>query len=74
MSCVQFSLFTMTFANQVCYWLIRVVWSGINQSQTRIVKDILNSDNSYVFYLLCIIDIQNIFNIRNSIQINFIHP
>ena len=66
MSCVQFSLFTMTFAIQVCDWLICVVWLGINQSRTRIIKDIVNSENSYVIYLLLIIDIQNIFNIRNS--------
>ena len=32
--CVQFSVFTMTFAIQLCDWLICVVWMGINQSQT----------------------------------------
>jgi hypothetical protein len=57
----------MTFAIHVCDWLIRVVWLGINQSRTRIIKDFVNSENSYVIYLLRIIDIQNISNIRNSI-------
>ena len=48
----------MTFAIQVHDWLIGVVRVGINQSQTRIVKDIINSENCYVIYLLRIIDIQ----------------
>ena len=48
----------MTFAIQVRDWLIRVVWVGINQSQTRIIKDIINSENCYEIYLICIIDIQ----------------
>ena len=47
----------MTFANQVSNWLIRVVWVGITQSQTRIIKDIINSENCYAIYLLRIIDI-----------------
>ena len=50
----------MTFAIQVHDWLIRLVWVGINQSRTRIVKNIINSENCYVIYLLRIIDIQNI--------------
>ena len=54
------SVFTMTFPIQVRDWLIRVVWVGINQSRTRIVKDIINSENCYVIYLLRIIDIQKI--------------
>ena len=49
----------MTFTIQVCDWLIIVVWVGINQTRTRIVKDIINSENFYVIYLLRIIDIQN---------------
>ena len=52
----------MTFAIQVRDWLIRVVWVGINQSQTRIVKVIINSENCYVIYLLQIIYIQIILN------------
>ena len=51
-------MFTITFAIQVHDWLIFVVWVGINQSRTRIVKDIINSENCYVIYLLYIIDIQ----------------
>ena len=50
----------MTFAIQVRDWLIRVVRVGINQSRIRIVKNIINSENCYVIYLLRIIDIQNI--------------
>ena len=50
----------MTFVIQVRDWLIRLVRVGINQSQNRIVKDIKNSENYYVIYLLCIIDKQNI--------------
>ena len=49
----------MNFAIQVHDWFVRVVWVGINQSQARIVKDIINSENCYVIYLLHIIDIQN---------------
>ena len=41
-------------------WLIRMVLVGINQSQTRIVKDIINSKNYHVIYLLHIIDIQKV--------------
>ena len=48
----------MTFAIQVRDWLIRVVGVGINQSRTRIVKVVINSENCYVIYLLCIIDLQ----------------
>ena len=48
----------MSFTIQVRHWSIRVVWLGINQSRTRILKDILNSENCYVIYLLRIIDIQ----------------
>ena len=44
----------MTFAIQVHDWLICVVFVGINQLQTRIVKDIINSENCF---LLRIIDI-----------------
>ena len=52
----------MTFAIQVHDWLICVVWLGINQLRTRILKDIINSENWYVIYLLRIIDIKkNIF-------------
>ena len=40
-------------------WLICGVWGGINQSQARIIKDIINSENCYIIYLLCIFDIQN---------------
>ena len=50
----------MIFAIQVLDRLIRVVWVGINQSD-RIVKDIKNSENCYVFYLIRIIDIQKQF-------------
>ena len=50
----------MTFAIQVRDWLIPGLWGGgINQSQARIVKDIMNSENCYVIYLLHIIAIQN---------------
>ena len=55
----------MTFAIQVRDWLIRVVWVGINQSRTRIVKNIINSENCYVIYLLRIIDIQIYFVVEN---------
>ena len=48
----------MTFAIQVSDWLICVVWVGINQSQARFVKDIINSEFFFVIYLLHIIDIQ----------------
>ena len=48
----------MYFAIQVRDWLIYVVWVGINQSRTRIVKNIINSESCYVNYLLRIIDIQ----------------
>ena len=58
----------MTFAIQVRDWLICVVWVEINQSQTRIVKDIINSENFYVIYLLRIIDIQNIFNLNLKVK------
>ena len=51
----------MTFVIQVHDWLIRVVWVGINQSRTRIVNDIINSENCYVIYLLRIIDMKNKF-------------
>ena len=47
-------------AIQVRDWLILVVWVGINQSQTRILKNIINSENCFVIYLLRIMDIQNI--------------
>ena len=50
----------MTFAFLVRDWLIRGVWEGINQSQARFVKDIMNSEKCYVIYILHIIDIQNI--------------
>ena len=46
--------------NVLCNSLICMVWVGINQSQTRIVKNIINSENCYVIYLLCIIDIKKI--------------
>ena len=40
-------------------WLVDLCGlDGINQSGTRIVKNIINSENCYVIYLLCIIDIQ----------------
>ena len=48
----------MTFAIQVHDWLIRGVRGRINQSRARIVKDIINSENCYIIYLLRIIDIQ----------------
>ena len=48
---------------QVRDWLIRGVWWGINQSRARIVKDILNSENCYIIYLLCFIDIHIFFNL-----------
>ena len=44
-------MFTMTFA-------ILGVWGGINQSQARIAKDIMNSKKCYIIYSLHIIDIQ----------------
>ena len=48
----------MTFAIQVRDWLIHAVWGGggINQSQARIVMDIINTENCLVIYLLRIID------------------
>ena len=49
----------MTFVMQVHDWLIYAVWVGINQSRTRIIKDIINSEKFYVIYLIHIIDIQN---------------
>jgi len=39
---------------------------GINQSRVRIIKDIMNSEKSYVIYLLRIIDIQNSLIIHNA--------
>ena len=48
----------MYFVIQVRDWLICVVWVGINQSRTRMLKNIINSENCYVIYLLYIIDIQ----------------
>ena len=44
----------MTFAYLVRDWLIRGVLGGINQSGARFVKDIMNSENCYVIYLLLI--------------------
>ena len=55
----------MNFAIQVHDWFVRVVWVGINQSQARIVKDIINSENCYVIYLLHIIDILNYFTLKH---------
>jgi hypothetical protein len=64
----------MTFAIQVCDWLICVVSVGINQSQTRIVKDIINSENFYVIYLLRIIYIQMVisFSIKQNIDHSYL--
>ena len=51
--------------NDLCdssMWLVDLCgFVGINQSQTRIVKDIINSENCYVIHLLNIIDIQKWF-------------
>ena len=44
-------------------WLIHGVWGGINQSQARMVKDIMNSENFYIIYLLRIIGIQKLFQV-----------
>ena len=49
----------MIFAIQVRDWLIRVVRLGINQSQARIIKDIINLE--ILIYLLHIINIQNMY-------------
>ena len=64
----------MTFAYLVHDWLIRGVF---NQSQTRFIKDIINSEKCYIIYLLRIIDIQKelakdyhpmeLFRIRNAL-------
>ena len=64
----------MTFAIQVRDWLICVVWVEINQSQTRIVKDIINSENFYVIYLLQIIYIQMVisFSIKQNIDHSYL--
>ena len=51
----------MTFAIQVRDWLIHVVWVRFNQSRTRIIKEIRNSENRYVIHLLRIINIQIMF-------------
>ena len=51
----------MTLVILVRDWLISGVWGGFNQSQARIVKDIMNSEKYYVIYLLRIIDIQKYF-------------
>ena len=48
----------MTFVIQVRDWLIHVVFVEINQSQTRILKVIINFKKWYVIYLLWIIDMQ----------------
>ena len=56
----------MTFAIQMRDWLICVVWVGINQSRTRILKDIINSENCYIIYLLRIIDIQKLLRILGA--------
>ena len=48
----------MYFSIKVRGWLICFVWVGINQSRTRKVKNIINSEHCYVIYLLHIIDIQ----------------
>ena len=48
----------MIFAYLMRDSLICGVWGRINESQARFVKDIMNSENCYVIYLLHIIDIQ----------------
>ena len=50
----------MTFGIQVNDWLICRVWGGMNQSRDRIVKDIINSKNCYIIYLLHIIDTKTV--------------
>ena len=45
---------------QVHDWLTLGVSGGINQSQARIIKDVLNSEKLYIIHLLHIIDIQNV--------------
>ena len=53
-NCIKYFHCTLSVALQLRDWMNRCVWGRFIQSQNSKVKEIVESENHFVIYLLCI--------------------